>query len=56
MSDQSDNVDKKGMIFSGIIYVFVGILIIFYPELVYYWVSGGFIVQGISSLIRAWKK
>ena len=56
MSDKSETTDKKGLILSGGIYVLVGILIIFRPELVYYWVSGGFIVQGISSLIRAWKK
>ncbi len=56
MSEKSESTDKKGMIFTGGIYVLVGILIIFHQELVYYWVSGGFIVQGVSSLIRAWKK
>jgi len=56
MKVKADNIDKKGMFFSGIAYVLVGTLIIFYPGLVYYWVSGGFIVQGISSLIRGWKK
>ncbi len=53
--DSKGKTAKRSMIFSGIVYVLVGILIIFYPRLVYYWVSGGFLAQGISSLLRAWK-
>ncbi|MFW6007494.1 MAG: hypothetical protein ACOC4G_11305 [Bacillota bacterium] len=55
MSEESDQTSKISLFFTGFIYLLVGILILFYPRLVYYWVSGGFLIHGISSLIRAWK-
>jgi len=56
-----DNMTKKteekgtraSFVFSGIVYVAVGLLILVYPEFVYYWVAGGFFLQGITSFINA---
>ncbi len=45
--------EKVSLIFTGIVYLAVGLLIIFYPELLYYGVAGVFFVQGISLLFRA---
>jgi len=53
-NEHEKNTIKWSMIFSGLVYVLVGILILIYPHLVYYWVSGGFLIQGLSSLYRAW--
>ncbi|MFW5976547.1 MAG: hypothetical protein ACOCQS_01235 [Bacillota bacterium] len=55
MSEKSDKTSKLSLTFTGLIYLLVGGLILLYPRLVYYWVSGGFLIHGITSLIRAWK-
>ena len=55
MAEEAKNTSKITLTFSGIIYIGVGILIIAYPGLVYYWVAGGFLLQGLSSLVQAWK-
>ncbi len=46
---------RISLIFSGTIYLGVGVLILAYPDLVYYWVAGGFMMQGVSALVRAWR-
>ena len=56
MNKDSDRTSKISLFFTGIIYLGVGILILLYPKLVYIWVSGGFLIHGLSSLIRAWKE
>ncbi|NQT07210.1 MAG: hypothetical protein HQ575_06695 [Candidatus Omnitrophica bacterium] len=48
--------EKLSLIFTGIIYFVVGLLIIFHPKFLYYGVAGVFFVQGISSLFRALMK
>ena len=56
-----DNLSEPGkthrasLVFTGFIYIAVGFLILMYPEFVYYWVAGGFFIQGVSSLVRAWQ-
>ncbi|ADQ15194.1 hypothetical protein [Halanaerobium hydrogeniformans] len=55
MAEEADKTEKISQIFSGLIYIAVGILIIFNPELVYYWVAGGFFLQGLTNFVRAWK-
>ena len=46
---------RASLIFTGFIYIAVGLLILMYPEFVYYWVAGGFFIQGVASLVRAWQ-
>ncbi|MFP4116671.1 MAG: hypothetical protein ACLFQ8_00040 [Candidatus Aenigmatarchaeota archaeon] len=36
----------------GLILLAGGILVIWYPELIRYWVGGAFLLSGISQLIR----
>ena len=55
MAEKTEETRKTSLVFSGIVYIGVGMLIIAYPGLVYYWVAGGFLLQGLSSLVRAWK-
>lgn len=54
VSERTGKTEKFSLTFTGIMYIIVGILIIFYPKFVYYWVAGVFLLQGISSLVRAW--
>ncbi len=56
VSEKTGRTEKTSLIFTGLIYILVGILIIFYPRFVYYWVAGGFFIQGVSSLVRAWSR
>ncbi|MFW5979995.1 MAG: hypothetical protein ACOC4G_03020 [Bacillota bacterium] len=55
VSEKTDKTESFSLTFTGITYLVVGFLIIMYPKFVYYWVAGVFFVQGISSLVRAWK-
>jgi len=55
LADEADKTGKITLIFSGLIYVIVGMLIISNPELVYYWVAGGFFLQGLTKFVEAWK-
>ncbi|MGM0508231.1 MAG: hypothetical protein ACQERZ_03585 [Fusobacteriota bacterium] len=56
MSDKVSNTEKASLVFSGVIYLCLGVLILLYPKFVYYWVAGAFLIQGVSSLVRAWKE
>ena len=55
LAKEADNTSKITLIFSGLIYIVVGMLIISNPELVYYWVAGGFFLQGLTKFVEAWK-
>lgn len=56
LAEETDhNSSRITLIFSGLIYITVGILIISNPELVYYWVAGGFLLQGVTKFVEAWK-
>ena len=55
LAEEASKTSRITLTFSGAIYIGAGMLIIAYPELVYYWVAGGFLLQGISSLVQAWK-
>ena len=55
LADKADKTGKITLVFSGLIYVTVGMLIISNPELVYYWVAGGFFLQGLTKFVEAWK-
>lgn len=52
MSNKLDKTKRFSRIFSGIIYLIMGVMILIYPDLVYYWVAGGFFLQGVSLLVR----
>jgi hypothetical protein len=56
VSEKLNKTERASLVFTGIAYIFVGALILFYPKFVYYWVAGIFIIQGISSLINAWQR
>ncbi|TDO92142.1 hypothetical protein DFR79_10747 [Halanaerobium saccharolyticum] len=55
LADEADKTGKVTLVFSGLIYIIVGMLIISNPELVYYWVAGGFFLQGLTKFVEAWK-
>ena len=55
LADEADDASKISLIFSGIIYFAMGVLIIANPELVYYWVAGGFFLQGLTKFVQVWK-
>jgi hypothetical protein len=52
MSDKMNKARRFSPVFIGIIYFIMGIMILVYPDLIYYWVAAGFFFQGISLLIR----
>ena len=55
MAVEASDTDRVSGVFSGIIYTGAALLIIVYPALVYYCIAGGFLLQGVSALVRAWK-
>lgn len=55
MSKKISRTEKVGLFFTGLVYVGVGIAILIYPTLLYAWVSGGFILGGITYVVRAVK-
>ncbi|PRX18816.1 hypothetical protein BX659_1417 [Orenia metallireducens] len=56
VSEKTGKTERASLIFTGLMYLFVGILILLYPQFVYYWVAGIFLIQGVSSLVGAWQK
>ncbi|GAB6138197.1 hypothetical protein [Halanaerobaculum tunisiense] len=56
MSEKASQTERASLTFTGVIYMFVGGLILLYPQFLYYWVAGVFFIQGISSLVRAWQE
>ncbi|MBS3819779.1 hypothetical protein KGY73_09795 [bacterium] len=48
--------EKASLVFTGLVYLCMAILILLYPKFLYYWVAAVFLVHGLSSLIRAWKE
>lgn len=42
-------------VFTGIVFVAAGIMILEYPDFVYYWIAGAFFLTGISYIVRALK-
>ncbi len=55
VSDKTGKTEKASLIFTGIIYLGVGFLILIYPQFLYYWVAGVFFIQGVVSLVNAWR-
>ncbi|MFW5873560.1 MAG: hypothetical protein ACOCZZ_01655 [Bacillota bacterium] len=55
VAEETSNTSKVSLTFSGLLYIVVGVLVLAFPELVYYWVAGGFLLQGLTSLVQAWK-
>jgi len=56
VSEKSERTEKVSLFFTGTIFILAGVLILLFPRFVYYWVAGGFLFQGVSSLVRAWEK
>ncbi len=54
VSEKTGRTERVSLILTGMIFLSIGILILFYPRFVHYWVAGGFFIQGVSSLIKAW--
>jgi len=54
VSEKTGKTERVSLILTGLIFLSIGILILFYPRFVHYWVAGGFFIQGVSSFIRAW--
>jgi len=48
--------EKASLFFTGLVYICVGVLILFYPKLLYYGVAAVFFIHGLASLGRAWQK
>lgn len=56
MSTMTGQTERTSLVFMGVIYLGVGALILLFPRFLYYWVAGAFIVHGVSSLVRAWRR
>ncbi|WP_248662010.1 hypothetical protein [Fuchsiella alkaliacetigena] len=56
VSEKTAKTEKASLTFTGVIYLLVGVLILLYPQFLYYWVAGVFFIQGASSLVGAWQK
>ncbi|MEA3422031.1 MAG: hypothetical protein U9Q97_10195 [Acidobacteriota bacterium] len=48
--------EKVSLIITGLLYISIGILVLIYPNLLYYGVAAAFLTHGIASLVRAWGK
>jgi hypothetical protein len=48
--------EKASVIFTGLVYIGVGILILLRPRILYYGVASVFIVHGLSSLLQSWNR
>ncbi len=48
--------EKLSILFVGLIYVAVAVLILLQPRFFYYWVAAVFFIQGVISLSRAFFK
>lgn len=48
--------EKASVIFTGLVYIGVGILILLHPRILYYGVAAVFIVHGVSALVQAWSR
>ena len=55
MSNRISKTEKVGLVFTGMVYVVVGVAILIYPTLLYIWVAGGFILGGVTHVVRAIK-
>ncbi len=55
INEKMPNTKKITTFFTGLILITAGILTLNYPNLIYYWVSGAFILSGVSYLIQAIK-
>ena len=55
MSNKISRTEKVGLVFTGLVYVAVGVAILVYPTLLYIWVAGGFILGGVTYVVRAIK-
>lgn len=54
VSEKTGQTERVSLIFTGLVFLSMGILVLFYPAFVHYWVAGGFLIQGVASLVRAW--
>jgi len=55
MSNRISKAQKVSLVFAGLVYMGAGVAILIYPALLYFWVAGGFILGGISYVVRAIK-
>ncbi len=53
MSNKISRTEKVSLVFTGLLYVGVGAAILIYPRLLYIWVAGGFILGGVTYVVRA---
>jgi len=53
ISEKTSKTERVSLVFIGILFIIIGILVLMYPDLVYYLVVVGFLMQGISNLVRA---
>ena len=56
VSEKTGQTEQVSLIFTGLVFLSIGLLVLFYPSFVHYWVAGGFFMQGVASLVRAWYK
>jgi len=52
MSNATGKTRKTGLIFTGLLYVSVAILVFYYPQTLRYWISLIFFIQGIEYLVQ----
>jgi hypothetical protein len=52
ISEYTGRTEKTSLIFTGMLYIIIALLVIYFPQTVRYWISVIFIVQGIDYIIR----
>lgn len=56
VSEATSWTERTSLVFMGVLYLVIGVLILVYPRFLYYWVAGAFLIHGASSLVRAWQR
>lgn len=51
ISEKTGKTEKTGLIFTGVLYIFVAVVIFFYPWTLRYWISVVFFIQGIEYIV-----
>lgn len=56
ISEKTGQAEKTSLFFTGILSFFLCTMILVFPKFFRYWIFGAFVLQGITHLVRAWKK
>ena len=51
ISNKTGQPEKTGLIFTGLMYIFIAVVVFFYPQTLKYWISVIFFIQGIEYIV-----